>query len=863
MNSDEVRDLFLKFFTERDHARIPGASLIPDNDPTLLFVNSGMAPLKPYFTGQEKPPSTNLCNVQPCLRTKDIDDVGDRHHLTFFEMLGSWSIGGYFKERAIELAYELLAEHFRFDQSRLYVTVFAGDTERNLAPDDESIVYWEKVGVPRSNIIALGAEDNFWGPAGDTGPCGPCTEVFYDFGESFGPAYVPGGEFDTTRRYIEVWNAGVFMQFNKRRDGSFDELPFTSVDTGAGLERLTMALNGLDSVYETDLLAPLVAQSHEMLGAERSKDGRHMLVADHVRAATFILGEGVAPSNEGRGYVPRRLIRKCMAVAQGAAAFDLASLAETSVEALGRHYPRLLERKDSILSMLRTEESDFGRALDRGIEQLETLLGSGKPVSGREAFHLFATYGLPFEITRDLAAERGVEVDEAGYRDEFGVHQEASRARKAGATGRLSPTDTLPDLPLPAPDHFAGYRTLSTESRVLALFRQGEEVPELAAGDEAEIILDTTPFYAEGGGQIGDSGTLRSGDGATFEVADTAKHGTGYHVHRGTLIEGTLKAGDVVTAQVDPERRLSTAANHSATHLLNAALREIVGADVRQAGSLVDPQRLRFDFTHARPLDADQVISIERLVNRWILEDHARDVQVLSSEEARRSGAIYLEDEDYGDNIRVVAFGGASMEFCGGTHVDRTSQIGIFRVVNEQSVASGVRRINAVTRGEALDVTLDQERTLTATASALKVNPADVAERVARLLEDAKGNRAKPAGPASIDVELSQAGAVKLALGVAPEGADLRAPATTEAAKHDAVVVLVGAAKGGKVRALVAVPGSLEGSLDARTVLDKLLAPHGGKGGGTPAVAQGGASTSASPAELLAAASDAVTAAQS
>jgi alanyl-tRNA synthetase len=405
-SSEEIRDLFLGFFERHDHQRIAGASLIPASDPTLLFVNAGMAPLKPYFTGQERPPYPRLCNIQPCLRTIDIDEVGDRHHLTMFEMLGSWSIGDYFKQRAIELAHELLTGVLGLDPARLYATVFAGDRARDLAPDEDSAAFWEAAGVPRDHIVALGFEDNFWGPAGDTGPCGPCTEVFWDTGDEYGPAYLPGGEFDTTRRYIEIWNAGVFMLYDQQRDGRLAPLPFTSVDTGSGLERLTMTLNGQRTVYDTDLLAPVLGVVQQVLGETGEVLPRHRVITDHLRSAVFVLAEGVRPSNEGRGYIPRRLIRRSLTVARrsGVPEPDLAAVAEAVIGRLGPHYPRLAERRDEVLSLLEDERRDFGRAARRGLDHLEGLLASGRAVSGSDAFRLFATYGLPVEVTRELAA---------------------------------------------------------------------------------------------------------------------------------------------------------------------------------------------------------------------------------------------------------------------------------------------------------------------------------------------------------------------------------------------------------------------------------------------------------------------------
>jgi alanyl-tRNA synthetase len=846
ITSDEVRRTFLEFFVERGHQRIAEGSLIPQNDRTLLFINSGMAPLKPYFTGQQAPPRRELCNVQPCLRTIDIDDVGDRHHLTFFEMLGSWSIGGYFKDRAIALAYELLTDRYGLDPRRLYVSVFGGDEAAGLPPDLDSIRFWEEVGIPRDRIVALGLNDNFWGPAGDTGPCGPCTEVFYDFGPAYGDAFQPGDVFDTSGRYIEIWNAGVFMQFDKKRDGSFDPLPFFSVDTGAGLERLTMALNELPTVYDIDLFVPLVSRVQELLNQPGEVLSHHRLLADHVRAATFVLAEGVRPSNEGRGYVPRRLIRKCIAVArlQGAAHFDLSEIAEVVISLMGPHYPMLVEQRDKVLALLSGEEREFSLAVERGLEHLEKILEEERDISGADAFRLFSTYGLPVEITRDLAGERGLTVDERGYQDELRRHRQTSRAGGGEWTaGHLSATDPLPDLPLPLLDQFVGYESDRSTSRVVALFVGGKQVDELHPDDEAELLLDTTPFYAEGGGQVGDSGGLTTRAGARFVVDTTRKHSTGYHVHRGRLESGVLVIGDTVDAEIDVAKRRATEANHSATHLLNAALREVLGAHVRQAGSLVEPARLRFDFTNPRPVTPEELIEIERWVNRRVLEQNPLAVRLLPLDEAEQTGAIFLQDEEYTSPVRVIAFDDVSIEFCGGTHVANTSAIGLFKILGEQSVASGVRRINAATREAAIDVMLERDRTLNLAAAKLKINASELPARIERLLDSGKGGVRPYEAGHDIEFTVDQTGALPMVSALVGEDVDLRRLAIERAEALDAVVALAGLAKG-RSRVAVAVPAPLAKRVDARVVLQELLEPIAGRGGGSARMAEGGGDAS-------------------
>src|SRR4051812_253398 len=722
MDGDTIRETFLRFFERRDHRRIPGASVVPVNDPTLLFINSGMAPLKKYFTGEKTPPAPDLCDVQGCVRTKDIDDVGDRHHITYFEMLGSWSIGNYFKDRAVELAFELLTGDLGLDPRRLYVTVFGGDERLGLPADEESALAWERVGIARDRIVGLPAEDNFWGPAGESGPCGPCTEVFLDTGEEFGPAYVPGGEFDTKRRYIEIWNAGVFMQFDKGLDGVLRPLPFSSVDTGSGLERMELALNGLDSVYDTSLFVPLVRSVEDVLGESGEVLHHHRVIADHMRAAVAIMSDGVRPGNEGRGYIPRRLIRKCVTMAMGRhqERFDFEPIVEAVVGSLGPTYPHFAVSQSAVMAAIAQERDEFGVTVRRGLDRLDKVIAQHGQVSGTDAFHLFATYGLPVEITRDLAAAQGVTLDREEFDAALRRHRVLSRgAAPEGPDRRLRVNDVLP-VAVRGRTEFLGYDTLTSEATILTLFAGGTTVEEAAAGTEADMIVDRTPFYGEGGGQIGDRGILR-GPG-TGDITETVVHDSGGFLHRVSVRSGVLRVGDVVSLTVDPSSRAATAANHTATHLLNAALRSVLGPHVRQAGSLVEPQRLRFDFTHPRALTAGELTAVERLVNEWVLADAHRDVEVMTPDEAKASGAISLEGEDYGEAVRVLSFGDFSKELCGGTHVEHTSQIGSFRIVSEQSIASGVRRVVAVTRQRAVEYTLDQASSLAEVVATLRTS---------------------------------------------------------------------------------------------------------------------------------------------
>jgi alanyl-tRNA synthetase len=852
-SSDEIRDTFLGFFTERQHTRIESASIIPANDPTLLFINAGMAPLKPYFLGEALPPAPDLCNVQPCVRTIDIGDVGDRHHLTFFEMMGSWSIDHYFKERAVELAFELLTQGFGFDLADLYVTVFAGDGQLGVAPDDVSAAAWERVGVPRDHIVYLGAEDNFWS-AGDTGPCGPCTEVFYDTGAGHGPAYRPGAEFDSAGRYIEIWNAGVFMEFNRLAGGTLEPLRFTSVDTGSGLERMAMVLQGRDSAYETDLFAPVVAAVEAALAGTEAGPREVRIVADHTRASTFILSEGVAPSNEGRGYIPRRLLRKVIAIATqaGAADFDVRDVANVVIDRMRDSYPQLAERRDQILEMLAREQRDFGRVVRRGLDRLAALAGEpGFEITGADAFTLFATHGMPVDLIRDFVAERGGSLDEQRFAELFAEHRELSRGSGPGLTPASglgnSPDaaggphlDDIAALDLP-PTRFLGHQQLTATAQVQALAGIDGVADALTEGESGLAVFDETPFYAEGGGQVGDTGHFTA-PGLSGRITDT-QGAEGRHVHTVHVTEGVLRQGGNVELAVDSERRRSVMRNHSATHLLHAALRQVLGDHVRQAGSLVAPDRLRFDFLHPQALTEDEIERVERLVNAEVLANAERTTRVKPYQDAIRDGAIAFFGDKYGDDVRVVSFGDFSTELCGGTHVHNTSEVGLFRIVSEGSIGSGVRRIEALTGEPAIARTLDRERMLRNLATRLRVPVDQLPQRVEALAVKGGKSRGRVAAePTADEVRTDPSGHRYVVLsdpGLSLP--DLPREARRLAAGLDAVVVLLlPDPEAGSLRVGVSVPDALAGRFPATAVLDRVLAVTGGHGGGSATFAQGG-----------------------
>jgi alanyl-tRNA synthetase len=855
LDSDEIRETFLRFFSERQHARIEAASIIPANDPTLLFINAGMAPLKPYFLGEAIPPAPDLCNVQPCVRTIDIGDVGDRHHLTFFEMLGSWSIDHYFKERAVELAFELLTQGFGFAVPDLYVTVFAGDGALGVAPDDVSAAAWERVGVPRDHIVYLGAEDNFWS-VGDTGPCGPCTEVFYDTGAEHGRQYRPGGEFDSAGRYIEIWNAGVFMEFNRLPGGTLEPLRFTSVDTGSGLERIAMVLQDCDSAYETDLFTPVVAAVEAALAGSGAGQREVRIVADHLRASTFILSEGVAPSNEGRGYIPRRLLRKVIAIATqaGAAGFDVRDVASVVIDHMRGSHPQLGRRREQILDLLAREQDDFGRVVRRGLDRLTTLAtGPGFRITGEDAFTLFATHGMPVDLIREFSAGLGGSMDEKRFGELFAEHRELSRGLTPGSGLGSSPDApggphlaTIAGLDLPLTT-FLGHRQLTATAQVQALAGVDGPVDALTAGGTGLAVFDQTPFYAEGGGQVGDTGVITAPE-VSARVTDTQST-EGRHVHVIHVTEGVLRQGGTVALSVDGLRRRAVMRNHSATHLLHAALREVLGSHVRQAGSLVAPDRLRFDFLQPRALTGDELEQVEHLVNTEVLRNEDRTTAVRPYADAIGDGAIAFFGDKYGDEVRVVSFGDFSTELCGGTHVDRTSEVGLFRIVSESSIGSGVRRIEALTGEPAITRTLDEDRMLRGLAARLHVSVDQLPQRVEALA--VRGSKTSHPGAGvtaeSVADSVRTDGSGRRYLVTAAANLDvpgLPAGARRLAADLDAIVVLLlPDAEAGSMRVGVGVPATLTAQVPATEVLDRVLAVTGGHGGGSPAFAQGGGAT--------------------
>lgn len=853
-STDQIRRDFLEFFRERAHTIVPSAPLVPANDPTLLFTNSGMVQFKNVFLGSEKPGFTRAVDVQRCLRAggkhNDLDQVGytARHH-TFFEMLGNWSFGDYFKHDAIRWAWQLLTEVWRLPAERLLVTVYH--------TDDEAYGIWrDEIGLPVERIIRIGdnkgapyASDNFWQMA-DTGPCGPCTEIFYDHGEQHfgGP---PGSPDEDGDRFIEIWNL-VFMQFDRQPDGSLAPLPAPCVDTGMGLERLAAILQGKHGNYEIDIFQHLIAAAAGLTGTTDLDNKSLRVIADHIRACSFLITDGVLPSNEGRGYVLRRIIRRALRhgwmLGQKQPFFH--RMLGPLVEMMGAAYPELVEKRELIDRALLAEEERFAETLDSGMRIFDEVAArSSGTIPGADAFRLYDTYGFPVDLTADIARERGLTIEMAGF--DAAMKHQRDTARAAGRFGNATtmPAELAAQL---APTAFLGYERLQEDDlKVVALLKEGRAVEAIQSGDHAVVLLERSPFYAESGGQVGDAGELAGGAGTRFQVADTLKFAGHFHGHVGRLDGGVLRLGDRVSGTVDQARRSATVLNHSATHLLHAALRGVLGSHVVQKGSLVAPERLRFDFSHFQPMTAAELAEIERLVNAEIRANHATEIHHMGMQEALDFGAMALFGEKYGEQVRVLRMGAASTELCGGTHVSRTGDIGVFKIVSEGGVSAGVRRIEAFTGQGALDHIAAEERRLEEAARLLGGNASDVADKLRQLLDRQKKLereldtlKAQAASGATADLGASavQVAGIKV-LAARLEGLDARALRDAldrlKQQLGDAVVLLAGASEG-KVALVAGVSGAAAGRVRAGELLSHVAGQINGKGGGRADMAQGG-----------------------
>jgi alanyl-tRNA synthetase len=854
MKTADIRSAFLDYFRTKDHTIVPSSSLVPANDPTLLFTNSGMVQFKNVFLGSEKLPHARVADVQRCLRAggkhNDLDSVGytARHH-TFFEMLGNWSFGDYFKRDAIRYAWELLTGVLKLPADKLWVTVYH--------TDDEAYDIWHKeIGVPAERIVRIGdnkgapfASDNFWQMA-DTGPCGPCSEIFYDHGPEVagGP---PGSPDEDGDRYIEIWNL-VFMQFDRAPDGTLSPLPAPCVDTGMGLERLAAVLQHVHSNYEIDLFQHLIKVAAELTKTPDLGNKSLRVIADHIRACSFLIVDGVLPSNEGRGYVLRRIIRRALRHGWmlGVRGDFFWKMVQPLVEEMGAAYPEIAAKQSFVEEALRTEEQRFGETLEHGMRVFDEIAAkSGTTIAGEDAFRLYDTYGFPVDLTADIARERGLSVDMAGF--EQSMEQQRERARAASrfeAKGQM-PAELASQL---APTVFLGYEALASRaSKVVGIVQAGKQVGQLTEGEEGLVILDQTPFYAESGGQVGDTGALSNGAGR-FDVGDTIKMGGVFFGHAGRWHGSQpLRTGDVIDATVDASRRQATVLNHSATHLLHAALRKVLGTHVTQKGSLVAPDRLRFDFSHFKPVGREELAKIEALVNAEVRRNVEAEVRHMAYDDAIEFGAMALFGEKYGDEVRVLKMGEFSTELCGGTHVSRTGDIGLFKIVSEAGVASGVRRIEAVTGAGALAYVAEEERRLGELSQLLSTSGDDVAEKLKQLLDRQKklereleSLRAKAAGSMTGDLARTaqEIAGIKV-VAARLEGLDAKALRDgVDQLKQqltDCVVVLAGATDG-RVSLVAGVNGKAAGRIKAGDIVAHVAGQIDGKGGGRPDMAQGG-----------------------
>ena len=856
-SGSQIRQRFLDFFAQRGHTLVASSSLIPHNDPTLLFANAGMNQFKDCFLGMEDRGYYRAASSQKCVRAggkhNDLENVGRtaRHH-TFFEMLGNFSFGDYFKQEAIAYAWEFLTQDLGLDKNRLYVSVFTDD-------DEAADIWHEQEGVPRERIFRFGEKDNFWS-MGDTGPCGPCSEIFFDNGPDVGchrPECTVGCDCD---RYMEIWN-NVFMQFNRSADGTLTPLPKPAVDTGMGLERITTVMQGVTSNYDTDLLQGIIRHVEKLAGKryrDNDKDDVSMrVIADHARAITFLIGDGALPSNEGRGYVLRRIMRRAARHAKmlGCAEPVLYRMVDAVRDIMSDAYPDLVEREAYIKKVIRAEEERFAETLDRGLAILNEAVAGLKRqqrsiIPGDTLFQLYDTYGFPTDLTADIVRSDGFSIDEAGF--EACMERQRAQSREhwkgSGEEGVAEIYKTLHNRGLSS--SFTGYQKRTDDSVVTALVKQGSQVEAVQAGDEVDVITEATPFYGASGGQVGDTGTLSSG-AAHLQVLDTLRPFADLIVHRARVESGVLRTGEAVDLVVNSVARLATARNHTATHLLQAALRQVLGDHVNQAGSLVEPERLRFDFTHFAAMTSDEIRRVEQLVNRYTLANDQVEAREMELAEAMGSGATALFGEKYGDAVRVVRVGDISMELCGGTHVAAAGDIGLVKIVQETGIAAGVRRIEAVTGEAAVALVQAQEEALDRLASVVKSDRTQLEQRLLRLVERQKDlereldllQRRAQAGQADSLLErVRDIGGIKMLVTVVPptDAKGLRELADRFRDRLGSGVIAIGCPCDGKANLLVAITKDLTGRLHAGDVVGAMAAEVGGRGGGRPDLAQAG-----------------------
>ena len=855
MTSAELRNAFLEFFRQRGHSIESSSSLVPVNDPTLLFTNAGMVQFKDVFLGREQREYNKAVTTQRCVRAggkhNDLENVGytARHH-TFFEMLGNFSFGDYFKKEAIYYAWDFLTKELEIPAEKLWITVFEEDVEaENIWLDD--------IGISPQRLSKIGAKDNFWS-MGDTGPCGPCTEIFYDHGADIagGPPGTPEEDGD---RYIEIWNL-VFMQYDRAADGTLMPLPKPSVDTGMGLERISAVMQGVHNNYDIDLFQSVIKAAAQIVGTTDLNQSSLRVIADHIRSCVFLIVDGVMPSNEGRGYVLRRIIRRAIRHGYRLGIQDVFfyKLIAPLVEEMGEAFSELRQGQSQAERVLKKEEERFAETLGQGMKILEACVAKmhGSVIPGEIVFQLYDTYGFPVDLTADFARENNLTVDHAGF--EIAMSAQRDRARSASSFS----AEYSQDIKLDSETEFTGYDSLNDEVHIVALFSKGEAVDFLQMGDEGLIVLDKTPFYAESGGQVGDCGYINA-SGAVFEVTDTQKQGVNLFLHKGKLISGTLNIGQLCDAKVSVLDRKATELNHSATHLLHAALRQILGDHVNQKGSLVNPERLRFDFSHFESVTPDQIITIERLVNEQIRLNNIVTAEVMDKDMAIQAGAMALFGEKYGTEVRVLKMGEFSTELCGGTHVERSGDIGCFKIISETGVAAGVRRIEAVTGANCIDWIASRDKSLSGIAALLKSAPEKAVEKVEQLLEknrtlEKQLERLNSKLASSAGGELS-AQAVNVAgvqvLAVKLEDVDtksLRELADQLKNKLGRCAIVLAIVEGDKVSLIAVVSKDLLGQIKAGELVNHVAIQVGGKGGGKPDLAMAGGNNPSALAEALA-----------
>ncbi len=844
MTSSEIREAFLTFFENKGHQRVDSSPLVPGNDPTLLFTNAGMVPFKDCFLGTEQRGYTRATSSQRCVRAggkhNDLENVGytARHH-TFFEMLGNFSFGDYFKQEAMRFAWEFLTEELKLPKEKLWVTVHETDKE-------SEDIWFNDIGIDQQRFSRLGDKDNFWS-MGDTGPCGPSSEIFYDHGEDVagGP---PGSPDEDGDRYIEIWNL-VFMQFNRNKNGDMEKLPKPSVDTGMGLERISAIMQNVHNNYEVDLFANLIRFAGEIIHSKDYTNQSLRVIADHIRSCSFLILDGVMPGNEGRGYVLRRIIRRAIRHGNKLNAPEnfFHQLVPGLVKEMGDAYPQLGKQQEFIMDILLKEEQQFARTLEQGMKILEQDIESldGKEIKGVTLFKLYDTYGFPVDLTADIAREKGLSVDIEGF--EKCMEEQRQRAREGSQFG----ADYNQDLDAKVTTDFLGYELLKSPSNVKEIIVDGGFVDAVTAGTEAGLVLDKTPFYAESGGQVGDKGRI-IGDGIEFEVSDTVKLKDAF-VHRGIVRQGTIKKNVSVEAEINQSERNETALNHSATHLLHAALRKLLGEHIQQKGSLVDSERLRFDFSHPVAVTQEEIFKIEQLVNQEIRSNHLVQTQLTSIDDAKKLGAMMLFGEKYGEQVRVLSMSDFSVELCGGTHVERTGDIGAFKIVSEQGIASGVRRIEAITGDSAIEFTQKQAWLINQLASSLKTDKLSLSDKVEQLVVKSKQQdreidklKAKLSSSQGTDLlsQIEQVGEIKL-LAVKVEGVDakgLRILADQLKDKLGSGIIVLAAEVDGKVSLITGVTKDLTKKYHAGNLMKALAERLDGRGGGRPDMAQGGGS---------------------